>query len=68
MEALYKNKVMVRLGLGYCLLATINIFILIVDTLKHSKIDKTKVFMTNDSLMKVKSFAECSPWSILQYF
>ena len=24
--------------------------------------------MTNDSLMKVKSIAECSPWSILQYF
>ena len=34
----------------------------------HSKIDKTKVFMTNGSLMKVKSIAECSPWSILQYF
>ena len=27
------------------------------------KNDKTKVFMTNDSLMKVKSFAECSPWN-----
>ena len=24
--------------------------------------------MTNDSLMKVKNIAECSPWSILQYF
>ena len=24
--------------------------------------------MTNDSLMKVRSIAECSPWSILQYF
>ena len=24
--------------------------------------------MTNDSLMKVQSIAECSPWSILQYF
>ena len=24
--------------------------------------------MTNGSLMKVKSIAECSPWSILQYF
>ena len=23
--------------------------------------------MTNDSLMKVESIAECSPWSILQY-
>ena len=33
-----------------------------------SKIDKTKVLMTNDSLMKVKSIAECSHWSILQYF
>ena len=22
----------------------------------------------NDSLMKVESIAECSPWSILQYF
>ena len=34
----------------------------------HSKIDKTKIWMTNGSLMKVKSIAECSPWSILQYF
>ena len=34
----------------------------------HSKIDKTKTFMTNGSLMKVESIAECSPWSILQYF
>ena len=34
----------------------------------HSKIDKTEILMTNGSLMKVKSIAECSPWSILQYF
>ena len=34
----------------------------------HSKIDKTKILMTNDSLMKVESIAECSPRSILQYF
>ena len=34
----------------------------------HSKIDKTKVLKTNGSLMKVKTIAECSPWSILQYF
>ena len=34
----------------------------------HSKIDKTKILMTNGSLKKVKSIAECSPWSILQYF
>ena len=26
----------------------------------HSKIDKTKIFKTNDSLMTVKSIAECS--------
>ena len=32
-----------------------------------TKIDKTKILMTNDCLMKVKSIAECSPWSILQY-
>ena len=24
--------------------------------------------MTNGSLMKIESIAECSPWSILQYF
>ena len=24
--------------------------------------------MTNGSLMKVESIAECSPWSILQFF
>ena len=34
----------------------------------HLKIDKTKVLMENGSLMKVKRIAECSPWSILQYF
>ena len=34
----------------------------------HLKIDKTKVLMENGSLMKVESIAECSPWSILQYF
>ena len=33
----------------------------------HSNIDKTKVLMTNGSLMKVESIAECSLWSILQY-
>ena len=27
----------------------------------HLKIDKTKVLMENGSLMKVESFAECSP-------
>ena len=34
----------------------------------HSQIDKTKILMTNGSLMKVKSIAKCSLWSILQYF
>ena len=34
----------------------------------HSKIDKTKILMTNGGLMKVESIAECSPWSIMQYF
>ena len=36
----------------------------------HSK-DKTKILIINGSLMelmKVESIAECSPWSILQYF
>ena len=32
------------------------------------KIHKTKILMTNGSLIKVESIAECSPWSILQYF
>ena len=27
---------------------------------RHSKIDKTKILMTNGSLMKVESIAECS--------
>ena len=45
----------------------------VVNTVKHvlssrAKTDKTKVFITNGSLMKVESIAECSPWSILQYF
>ena len=34
----------------------------------NSKIDKTKISPKNGSLMKVESIAECSPWSILQYF
>ena len=34
----------------------------------HLKKDKKKVLMDNGSLMKVESIAECSPWSILQYF
>ena len=32
------------------------------------KIDEKKIFMTKGSLMKVEDIAECSPWSILQYF
>ena len=32
----------------------------------HSKLDKTTILMTNGSLLKVESIAECSPWSILQ--
>ena len=32
------------------------------------KKDNTKNLITNGSLMKVESIAECSPWSILQYF
>ena len=47
------------------------VIVLIVYTVKpvlsgHSK--KTKILMTNGSLMKVKSIAECSHWSLLQYF
>ena len=34
----------------------------------HLKIDKIKVFMENGSVMENESIAECSPWSILQYF
>ena len=34
----------------------------------NSKIDKTNILMTNGSFMKIESIAECSPWSILQYF
>ena len=32
------------------------------------KSKQTKILMTNGSLLKVESIAECSPWSILQYF
>ena len=32
------------------------------------KKDKTKILITIGSLMKVERIAECSPWSILQYF
>ena len=33
-----------------------------------TKIDTTNILMANGRLMKVESIAECSPWSILQYF
>ena len=31
-------------------------------------IHKTKILIAKSSLMKLKRIAECSPWSILQYF
>ena len=34
----------------------------------HSKIDKTKILMTNGSLLNIESIAEYSHWSILQCF
>ena len=34
----------------------------------HSRIDKTKILMTDGSLMKVETNAECSKGNILQYF
>ena len=34
----------------------------------HSQRDQELVFKTNYPLLHVKSIAECSPWSILQYF
>ena len=34
----------------------------------HWKIDKIKVLKTGVSLMQIKIIAECSLWSILQYF
>ena len=34
----------------------------------HIEIDKTQVLREYGSSMKVKSIAECSLWSILQYF
>ena len=35
---------------------------------RYSKIDKSKILVTNGSLMNVESIAECSKGSILQYF
>ena len=49
-------------------------YIWVVNTVKHTCLkqplikDKTKILITNGSLMKVKSIAECSKGSILQYF
>ena len=34
----------------------------------NSKIDKTNTLMTNGSLMKVESIAECSPWAFCNTF
>ena len=36
--------------------------------IKTSTECKAIILMTNSSLMKVESIAECSPWNILQYF
>ena len=33
----------------------------------HSKIDKTKIFMTNGSLMQVESIAECSHGAVFTF-
>ena len=35
---------------------------------RQLKKDETNVSMTTGSLMKVENIAECSHWSILQYF
>ena len=65
---------LVRTDFGYAKLVKKRLFISRTDsTVKpvlsgHSKISKMKIVMTNGSLMKVESIAECSPWSILQYF
>ena len=45
-------------------------YLLYISTVKpvlsgHSKQDKTKMLMTNSSLMDVESIAECSPWGNL---
>ena len=34
----------------------------------NKNIQISAILLTNGSLMKVKRIAECSPWSILQYF
>ena len=46
-------------------------YIQVDNTVKHvlsSHSKKPKISITNGSLMKVEKIAECSPWSILQYF
>ena len=55
---------MVRLNPSKCVYFVL-LYVLIVDTVKpvlsgHSKIDKTKIFITNGCLMKIKSVAECN--------
>ena len=65
--------------LGYDTRLKINLKLMTVYSTFSSKYSKTclkrplknrqtKILMTNGSLMKVESIAECSPWSILQYF
>ena len=55
---------------SYCNIPHYNIYLYTVKPVlsSHPKIDKTKILVTNGSLMKVESIAECSFWSILQYF
>ena len=62
-EHTYRLDRFTTLTPGYTILSTVKPVLS-----SHSKIDKTKILMTNGSLMKVASIAECSPWSILQYF
>ena len=51
----------------YTILA--NLYVLGIYVLSgHSKKDQTKILMTNGSLMKLESIAECSPWAFCNTF
>ena len=60
---IHKNKILAKIP-GFTVLMLYSKTYVKNGRLKR---DKTKILRTNDSTMQVKSIAECSPWSILQF-
>ena len=67
-NGIYHKTTHNKVGKAHCMYWVVRSYTVKPVLSGYSKIDKRKMLMTNCSLMKVESIAECSPWSILQYF